>query len=371
MEPDGPRRELPAMPAFRKALTGSSRPEAGATAPEVKPWPFTFPRDHGSHPEFETEWWYLSGNVTTCTGIEWGYHFTVFRHRPVLRMGRFLALKAPADGFASHLVITKCEHKAFRFSERHGSHLMGTAGAQTGELDVRVQTWSLRAEGEHMRLLAQEPSCGIDLDLRPQKAPVLNGHKGFSLKASSPEGASHHYSVTSIDTWGTIAWGGQLHEVRGRSWLDREFGSQIFPSIVQGWDWFSLRLDNGFDLMIVRVRSQGTDSLAAAYGTLIGPDGTSECLEHGDFRTHSKGNWESPTSGTRYPMGWQVSLPARQTELEVHPIVEDHEINSEPFWRIDYWEGPVRVSGTMRKEIVGGRGYVELTGYAQPLGGRF
>ena len=371
VEPDERRRGLPALPGSRNTWAGSSGSEAGAIASGVKPWPFSFPRDHGSHPAFTTEWWYLSGNVATCTGVEWGYHFVVFRHRPALRMGRFLALKAPADGFASHLVITRCEHKAFRFSERHGSHFMGTAGAQAGGLDVRVQGWSLRAEGEGMRLLAREPLCGVDLDLRPQKAPVLNGHRGFSLKASSPEGASHHYSVTSIDTRGTIAWGDQLHEVRGKSWLDREFGSRIFPSIVEGWDWFSLRLDNGFELMIVRVRSRGTDSLAAAYGTLIGPDGASECLGGENFRTRSMGSWKSPTSGTRYPMGWRISLPSRRIEFEVQPIVEDHEINSAPFWRIAYWEGPVRVSGTMGDKTVAGRGYVELTGYAQPIGGRF
>ncbi len=361
-EPDERRSEF--------SVTTASRMD-WAAASEVKPWLFSFPRDYGSHPAFATEWWYLSGNVNTSTGAEWGYQFAVFRHRPALKMGRFITLKAPVDGFVSHLVITWCDQEAFRFTEHYGSHFMGTARAKSGELDVRIQGWSLRADGEGMRLRAQEPLCGVDLDLRPQKAPVLNGHKGFALKASSPEGVSHHYSITSIDTRGTITWDGKLREVRGKSWLDREFGSLIFPSIVQGWDWFSLRFDNGFELMIVMVRSKETDSLTAAYGTLIGPDGVSESLGEKDFRTRSLGSWKSPISGARYPMGWQINLPTRRFEFEVQPIIEDHEINSVPFWRIDYWEGPVRANGKMKDETVAGRGYVELTGYAQPIGGKF
>ena len=360
-----------AITASREECAVSSEPEAEAIATEVKPQSFSFPRDHGLHPASATEWWYLSGNVTTSAGAEWGYQFAVFRHRPALTMGRFITLGIPVDGFASHLVITRCDHGVFRFIERQGSRVMGTAGAQAGELDVRVRGWSLRAEGEGMRLLAREPSSGIDLDLRPRKAPVLNGNRGFTLKASSPNGVSYHYSVTSIDTRGTIAWDGELHEVRGKSWLDREFGSRIFPAIVQGWDWFSLSLDNGFELMLAMVRSKRTDSLTAAYGTLIGPDGASECLSGKDFQTRSMGSWKSPSSGARYPMGWQISLPRRRTEFEVQPIMEEHEINSAPFWRIDYWEGPVRISGKMRDENVAGRGYVELTGYAQPIGGKF
>jgi predicted secreted hydrolase len=337
----------------------------------MKPWSYSFPRDHGSHPTFATEWWYLSGNLATPTGSEWGFQFAVFRHRPTLKLGPLLALEAPADGFASHLVITNCERRVFRFSEQLGSRVMGSAGAQTGDLDVRVRAWSLRAAGEGMRLCARGPRCGVDLDLRPRKAPALNGHNGVSLKTRSPEGMSQHYSVTSVDTQGTLAWDDSHYDVRGTSWLDREFGSGIFPPVVEGWDWFSLRLDNGFELMLVLVRSRRTGDPAAAYGTLVAPDGTSECLGGEDFRARSIGRWQSPASGARYPMGWRINLPAHRIEFEVQPVMEDHEINSEPFWRMDYWEGPVRVSGTMGNDAVAGRGYVELTGYAQPIGGRF
>jgi predicted secreted hydrolase len=356
-----------------RGALGAVRPKAGRADPEVpiKPWPFAFPRDHGLHPAFATEWWYLSGNLATPTGAEWGCQFAVFRHRPKLRLGRSLALAAPADGFASHLVITNCEHRAFRFSERLGSRVMGTARARPGDLDVRVREWSLRAAGGGMRLVARAPSCGVDLDLRPLKAPVLNGHRGISLKARIPEGASHHYSITSIDARGIVAWDDQRCEVRGTCWLDREFGSRIFPPIVEGWDWFSLRLDNGFDLMILRVRQAGTDALAAAHGTLVAPDGSPECLGEEDLRTHVTGSWPSPVSGARYPMGWRIQVPAHRAEFEVQPLVENHEINAEPFWRLDYWEGPVRVGGRMGDADVAGRGYVELTGYAQPIGGRF
>ena len=344
--------------------------QVGAAEP-VKPWCFSFPQDHGSHPAFATEWWYVSGNLSTSTGSEWGVQFAVFRHRPTLRLGRILALQVPTDGFAAHLAITDCQDGAFRFFERLGSQVMGTAGARTGALDVRVRGWSLKAAGQAMRLVAREPSCGVDLDLRPRKAPVLNGHRGFSVKARSPEGASQHYSVTAIDARGTIEWDDQIHEVSGTCWLDREFGSRIFPSVVEGWDWFSLSLDNGFELMILRVRQDATDALAAAHATLVAPDGSSQCLREEDFRTSARGCWLSPISGARYPMGWRISLPAHGADFEVRPIVEDHELNAEPFWRMDYWEGPVRVTGTMGNGAVTGRGYAELTGYAQPIGGRF
>ncbi len=337
----------------------------------MTPWAYSFPRDHGSHPTFATEWWYVSGNLATRAGAEWGFHFAVFRHRPALTFGRTLTIRVPADGFASHLVVTDCEHRVFRFSEQLGSQVMRTAGARADRLDVRVRRWSLKAEGDGMRLLAGGPHCGVNLDLRPRKPPALNGHRGVSLKARSPKGTSQHYSVTSIDTQGTIDWDGQLHDVSGKSWLDREFGSGIFPPVVEGWDWFSLRLDNGFELMLVLVRSRESDAPAAAYGTLVAPDGTTECLGREDFRTRSLRRWPSAASGARYPMGWQITLPAHRIELDVQPVAEHHEINAEPFWKMDYWEGPVRISGAWENGAVAGRGYVELTGYAQPIGGRF
>jgi predicted secreted hydrolase len=359
------------MPGSTAPLASSSKPKIKESPLEMKTWPFFFPRDHGSHPKFETEWWYLSGNLTTFSGVEWGYQFVVFRHRPMLKMGPLFRFKVPADGFASQLVITHCEEKKFSFQERYGSHLLGTAGARPDELDVRVRGWSIRAKGERLRLLAQEKLCGLHLDLLPQKAPVLNGHRGFSLKVSSPEGSSHHYSVTSIDTQGTITWDGQAYPVRGKSWLDREFGTQIFPSVVQGWDWFSLRLDNGFELMLVIVRSCTTGPWAAGYGTLIGPDGNSVSLKEEDFGVRVTGSWKSPSTSVHYPMGWVITLPARQMQFEVVPIMEDHEINSAPFWKIHYWEGPASINGTMMGTWVKGRGYVELTGYAESIGGRF
>jgi len=220
-------------------------------------------------------------------------------------------------------------------------------------------------------LSAQQSNFGINLTLVPRKPPVLNGTDGFCRKAFNPPGSSFHYSVTSIDTEGTILWDGEAHHVTGSSWMDREFGTQIFPECVQGWDWFGLRLDNGFELMITFVRFTDSEYPSTAYGTVVFPDGKTNRLTGDDFFMTASLVWTSSATGADYPMEWALNIPDHDMQLRIAPLVKNHEINSRPLWRIDYWEGPVEIVGSMGGQRVSGRGYVELTGYAQALGGKF
>ncbi len=333
---------------------------------------FQFPRDHGAHPDFKTEWWYYTGHLTSTGGEPFGYQLTFFRVglRKPDPQGRS-AWRADSVYFA-HLAVSAPRRGTFAFREKAQRGALGLAGAAEGRLNVWIGEWALEEKGGVHYLRAAKEGIGLELELSPLRPPVLHGEGGYSRKAASAPVASYYYSITRLATRGTLTVDGQTLEVRGTSWFDREFSSsQLAPEQV-GWDWFALQLENGTDLMlyVMRLKDGGLDPACA--GTLVDPQGRARHLSAADFEVKARGRWQSPHSGAVYPAGWEIRIPGEGYELTLQPTLADQELR--PGGRttpLIYWEGQVAVKGTRHQQPLAGQGYVELTGYAGSLGGRF
>ena len=200
----------------------------------------------------------------------------------------------------------------------------------------------------------------LDLRLTPLRQPVLNGDAGLSRKSSSIDSASYYYSVTRLQTEGSLSVAGKDYVVSGLSWLDREWSTSALAADQVGWDWFALQLSDGTDLMLYNIRKQDGSADESSSGTITLIDNRSSRLYPSDFEIEVRDTWTSPKGGT-YPSRWTVRLPSRDLELDIVPVIADQEL----FTMVRYWEGAVDVSGRHDDRPVSGRGYVELTGYAQ------
>jgi len=332
---------------------------------------FRFPEDHGAHPDFKTEWWYYSGHLKSAEGRKFGYQLTFFR---VALAKPDLAAKsvwAAHTVYFAHLALADVSRQKFTFREKAQRGALGLAGAETGRLMVWVDDWKAELQGEAHHLRAAADNLGINLTLVPLKPPILHGDGGYSRKSASCPVASHYYSIPRLATRGQITLNGEALEVEGTSWLDREFGSGQMAENQAGWDWFALQLADGADLMLylLRLKDGGIDP--ASSGTFIDSQGRAHHLNLADFTVQVAATWTSPHSRATYPAKWEIALPARGYRLTLTPTLADQELTTGGQARLIYWEGQVEVSGKKNGQPLNGRGYVELTGYAGPLGGRF
>lgn len=326
---------------------------------------FRFPRDHFSHPEFKTEWWYYTGHLRTEDGERYGYQLTFFRVGTEEGEGGNPSQWAVRDLYLAHFAVSDLTRKWFHFTDRLSRAALGMAGASTEALKVWNGDWRLEGAGEAHRLQAKDEKFAIDLTLTPAKAPVIHGQQGISQKGEGEGYASHYYSLTRLKTTGVLTVNGRRKAVEGFSWMDHEFGSNQLKEGQEGWDWFGLQLDNGMELMFYRMRQTGGRSDPASSGTLILPDGTSLHLTLPEVEIQATGSWKSPRSGATYPMGWRITIPRHEIVLTVSPAFPDQELDTQRSTKVVYWEGGVSVAGTHRTERIAGQGYVELTGYAR------
>ncbi len=332
-------------------------------------YPYRFPRDHASHPDFQTEWWYYTGHLQS--GDRWfGYQLTFFRvgidstHAP----GRSAWIRSVQ--FA-HLALTDEVGRRFLFDQRVSRPALGLAGADTARYRVWVEDWSAvhDTDGVTHRLTAATPAFGIDLRLRPDKPVVIHGERGVSQKSAGLGRASHYLSFTRLTTEGRVVLGRDTLAVHGRSWMDHEFGSsQLGPGQV-GWDWFAIQLDDGTELMLYRLRRANGTIEPLSSGTWVERDGSARHLALAAYEVASTGAWKSPRSGGTYPSGWRVRVPSLALELELEPVLADQELVLEGPVGVRYWEGAVQIRGRREGRAVTGRGYVELTGYAGRIPG--
>ena len=335
-------------------------PEAGF-ARALSPHLFHFPKDHGPHPEFQTEWWYFTGNLETSQGRRFGYQLTFFRMA--------LAPGAPArpsrwgadQVYMAHCAVTDVNGKRFIFAERFSRAALGLAGAGGDPFAVWLEDWSARETSPSpwsLKLIAAEGGATLDLELASLKPVVLNGEKGLSRKGGAPGNASYYYSIPRLATRGELTLGGERFQVSGLSWLDREWGTSALAGDQAGWDWFALQLGDGRDLMFYRLRKKDGSADPFSGGTLTAADGSSRRLSAAEVRLSVVEWWTSPASGTRYPSRWRLSIPGEGIDLEVLPRLAGQEL----LGSFRYWEGAVSVKG-MGTSALAGSGYLEMTGY--------
>ncbi len=349
--------------------------EHGATADFALALPgyhFSFPRDHGSHNEFQTEWWYYTGQVRSRTGNAYGYQLTFFRH------GLESQDREPNPSrwairhlYLAHFAVTELNNTRFTYSEKMSRAGIGKAGADSDALSVWIDDWTVTTNGwtQHLRanLRSTESTqtrISIDFDLIPAKTTVVHGHDGVSRKGSARGQASHYYSMPRLRTEGRLTIDDEVHLVHGMSWMDHEFGTNQLGADQIGWDWFGLQLEDGSELMLYRLRLQDGTKDPASSGSLIAPDATHIHLTSKDFFLQPLRTWISEKSGASYPISWKMTIPAHGLTLDVVPYMEEQELITDHSTQVTYWEGAVRVHGHRNEQPIHGQGYMELTGYA-------
>lgn len=351
-------------------LQGQDRVDSGGFAIAEAGWAYRFPRDHGSHDQFRTEWWYFTGHLWTPRGDRYGFEVTFFRvgvNPPVKRVGPRQEWRLD-DIALAHFAITDLGDRKFTYVEKLNRSSRFTAGAKSRSLDVFNEGWRVRMQGDRsIRLEAQSDEYEIDLTMSPAKPPAVHGENGISVKGAGVGYASHYYSLSRLKVEGSIRDGDRTTSCSGLAWMDHEFGSSILREDQKGWDWFSLQLDDDTELMLYQIRRTGGSPDTTSSGSFIQQDGSVIHLTHDQFRIEPLDDWTSPGSGGTYPMGWRIRVPSLGIDLEVDETMRPQELVTEGSTGVVYWEGAVDVSGRSGANAVRGYGYVEMTGYAGEL----
>lgn len=332
------------------------------------PWQWDFPRDHGPHPDFQSEWWYYTGNLITESGRRFGYQFTIFRRGLSPTQGASAGEWHTNQIYMAHFTLSDIVGGEFHQEERFSRGALGLAGAVTmPRYRIWLEDWSVEAiddSAAQVRIQARSDGFAIDLKLTSVKPPALHGDNGLSVKGPETGNASYYYSFTRLLTEGTVVVGEKDFEVSGASWMDREFGTSALSAGAVGWDWFAIQLNDGRELMVGQIRQQDGSAEPLFGGLLVLSDGRTRYLASHDFTLAPRGTWRSQRSGATYPATWEITVRLDDSELRLalEPLLADQEVVGS----VTYWEGAVRVSGDAE-----GIGYAELTGYARPLQGLF
>lgn len=418
--------------------------DAEGYARVLEPREIVFPRDHGAHPEYRSEWWYFTGNLVartpegrsggsgsvgdggeggaggagaeagTAAGRRFGFQFTIFRSALDPAPDAPESAWGSGQAYLAHFALTDVEAETFHSAERLSRGDAGLAGAEPSPLRVWVETWEIAeidpdsaiaiadgdrqppdrspapdhaaapdgspapdaevAHGPIVRLRAAARAdadsgpAAIDLVLTPVKPPALHGQGGFSPKGPEPGNASFYYSFTRQRAAGHVTTAEGDFEVEGEAWMDHEWSTSALAEDQTGWDWLSLQLSDGRELMVFHLREADGGIAAVSSGSVVDAAGGVRHLARDDFELVRQGEWTSPLTGARYPAAWRLALPDEGLELEVSPLVADQELDVS----IRYWEGAVRATGRDARTggPIDGYGYLEMTGYARSAGGR-
>jgi predicted secreted hydrolase len=329
--------------------------------PEVRPGvALNFPADHGAHPQFRTEWWYITGWLDTGEGRALGFQVTFFRTRPAVDENNPSAFAAKQILFA-HAALSDPSLGHLLHDQRAARAGFGLAQAAEGDTDVVLDDWSLKRGADdifHAKVGGKE--FALDLAFTPTQAVLLEGESGYSRKGPAPSQASHYYSLPHLQVSGSVERGGRNVAVKGSAWLDREWSSAYLDPRAVGWDWVGLNLDDGGAVMAFRIRDAKGGAVWAG-GTWRDAKGALTRFAPGDVHFTTERRWHSPRTGTDYPVEQTLSLnlPTGERRFRLRPLFDDQELDSRRGGGPVYWEGAAQVEG--------GRGYLELTGYFKPL----
>ena len=381
-----PKAEIEATISAAQALSGS---DTEGFTQALAPREFVFPGDHGAHPGFKTEWWYYTGNLFTEEGRQFGYQFTIFRNQlspsdadfarinqeePVLmnpeEEGARDSEWSTNQLYLAHFAISDVSKKDHVFDERYSRGTAGLAGASVDPYRIWLEDWEItqvkdsKASDERFQMrIKAEMSNGTALDivLNPQKPLVLQGEEGYDKKGGEDGNASYYISFTRMQTEGLLKKDGESLAVSGLSWMDHEWSTSALDSGQTGWDWFSIQLSNGYELMYYQIRNADPELTPQTTGSLVAPNGQKRDLDQGEVRLEVLEYWTSPHTGARYPVRWTLAIPSKELEMDLTTVFDDQEMTVS----VQYYEGALRVSGKFRDEAIDGNGYIEMTGYEQ------
>jgi predicted secreted hydrolase len=329
--------------------------------PVVKPgYALEFPRDHGAHPQYRTEWWYVTGWLRDGAGRDLGFQVTFFRSRPRVAEDNPSAF-APKQLLFAHAAIADPARGRLLDDQRAARAGFGLAEARAGLTDVRIDDWSMALAGGAYRARIAAREFALDLAFEPTQAVLLQGEGGYSRKGPAPEQASYYYSRPHLAVSGAVEREGRRQPVQGSAWLDHEWSSEYLAAEAIGWDWIGINLADGGALMAFRIRAKAGGAFWAG-GALRAEDGRLQILGPREVRLDPLRSWRSPRSEVAYPVAMRVRAGSLEVELE--PLMDDQELDSRASTGTIYWEGAVRAVQGGR---LAGRGYLELTGYWKPL----
>lgn len=346
------------------AVRGGARAEV--TYPAVTPRPLDFPRDHGSHPQFRTEWWYITGwlrDEAPSAGEaprDLGVQVTFFRHRPGVAEDSTSQF-APRQLLFAHAAIADPALGRLRHDQRAAREGFGLAQASEADTDVVIGDWSLRRSGTTYVAQVEARDFAFALDFEPQAPLLAQGDAGSSRKGPNPGEASYYYSRPQLAALGSVTIDEKTRAVRGRAWLDHEWASEFLARTARGWDWTGINFDDGAALMAFVIR----DTAGRAYwagGTWRDATGRVTTLRPEDVRFEPQREWRSPRTGIGYPVAMRVV--AGELTVDLVPLFDDQELDSRASVGAIYWEGAVRA---LRGDRRVGQGYLELTGYGGRL----
>ena len=381
-----PEPEIEATISAAQALSGG---DTEGYTQALGPREFVFPDDHGVHPGFKTEWWYYTGNLFTEEGRQFGYQFTIFRNQlspsgeDFVRINQKesaqmnLELNSANDSewstnqlYLAHFAISDVSKRDHVFNERYSRGTAGLAGASVDPYRIWLEDWEitrvtdLKATDERFPVrIKAEMSDGTALEvvLNPQKPLVLQGEEGYDKKGGEDGNASYYISFTRMQTEGLLKKDGESLAVSGLSWMDHEWSTSALDPGQTGWDWFSIQLSNGYELMYYQIRNADPELAPQTTGSLIAPNGQKRDLGQGEVQLEVLEYWTSPHTGARYPLQWTLGIPSEELKVDVATVFDDQEMTVS----VQYYEGALHVSGKFRDEAIDGNGYIEMTGYEQ------
>lgn len=329
-------------------------------APVTSGHPLQFPADLGSHPQFRTEWWYVTGWLTTAAGESLGFQVTFFRTKPDIDSNNPSAF-TPHQILIAHCALSDPKRGRLWQEQRIGRAGLGLAGAAQGNTNVWIEGWSLQRQGEVYTAKISAAEFSFDLTLSETQAAMINGEDGMSRKGPGESAASYYYSVPNMRVAGAISRQGTATKVSGEAWFDHEWSSEYLDAQATGWDWIGIDLQGGAALMAFEIR--GLDGKPRwAGGTLRAGDGSMQILKPQDVEFRAGRRWTSPRTGIVYPVEWSIRAGSR--ELKLLPLFDDQENDTRLSTGAIYWEGAVRAYESNQQV---GRGYLELTGYGERL----
>jgi predicted secreted hydrolase len=331
-----------------------------------------FPKDHGAHPGYRTEWWYYTGNLRSETGNRYGFQLTFFR-RQISPPGADEAWPNPPSAwrtqqiYLAHAAVSDVAGKRHLQADLVSRAALEMAGVdhQSPETVVYLKNWSARIGPEVQELQVDTDEFSYQLSLKPVKPPVLHGRSGYSLKGSSADKASCYYSYTRQEVDGRLTVGGKTVAVEGQGWMDHEFSTAFLEPGIKGWDWFSLQLSDRTELMLFFLRTVDGGVSAVSGGTWVGPKGNTMSIDKDEIAISILDTWKSPHSKATYPSRWRLRVFPYSVDLIISPNLADQEMHTFESTGVTYWEGSVIIRGTKNTIPIEGQGYVELTGYAE------
>lgn len=328
---------------------------------------FEFPRDFFNHPGFQTEWWYYTGNLQSPNGRQFGFELTFFRRA----VDRNPVPPQPWDVrelYLAHFAISDLDGRQFYHLERLNRAGPGIAGVSENTGRIWNGNWQIQWQGSDQQLQAIDSRFQLHLNLQPKKPPVLHGENGFSQKAEGSGRASYYISLTRLAASGELELNGEKVAVSGLAWMDHEFFTQQLQPDQSGWDWLSLQLQDNTELMLFRLRRKDGSLDPFSSGTFVDARGKSTHLRAADFTLLPlPGAWTSPVTHAVYPISWKIVVPQLGIDLEARTKSADQELPNRASFVPSYWEGAISVEGRRGAAPLTGKGYLEMTGYDQPV----